>query len=221
MNEFWVYLKSREQTKAPGTRPFASVLIGLGGGSCAGKTTFAKALLNIESPATRLCFDDYYRDLSHITPEERALVNYDHPDALDTELFVAHLDDLASGKPVQVPEYDMASHTRPGGSYRVEAAPVVIVDGILLLALNECRERLDLKVFIDAPRNIRLARRLVRDVEERGRDPEGVEQQFITSVEPMHDSLVLPSSQHADLRFDHPFDEQLAVQIVLEEMSKI
>ena len=169
--------------KAPGTRPFASVLIGLGGGSCAGKTTFAKALLNMESSATLLCFDDYYRDLSHITPGERASVNYDHPDALDTELFVAHLDDLASGKSVEVPEYDMATHTRPGGSYRVEAAPVVVVDGILLLAVDECRERLDLKVFIDAPRDIRLARRLVRDVEERGRDPKGVEQQFITSVE--------------------------------------
>ncbi len=206
---------------ALGTRPFASVLIGLGGGSCAGKTTLARALLDIESSATRLCFDDYYRDLSHITPEERAAVNYDHPDALDTELFVAHLDDLASGKSVEVPEYDMATHTRPGGSYRVEAAPVVVVDGILLLALNECREKLNLKVFVDAPRDIRLARRLVRDVQERGRDPKGVEQQFITSVEPMHDSLVLPSSQYADLRFDHPFDEQSAAQIVLEEMNKI
>jgi uridine kinase len=197
------------------------VLIGLGGGSCAGKTTLAKALLKIESSATRLCFDDYYRDLSHITPEERAAVNYDHPDALDIELFVAHLDGLAAGKSVEVPEYDMATHTRPGGSYRVEAAPVVVVDGILLLALNECRKRLDLKVFVDAPREIRLARRLVRDVEERGREAANVEKQFITSVEPMHDSLVLPSSQYADLRFDHPFDEQSAAQIVLEEMNKI
>ena len=197
------------------------MLIGLGGGSCAGKTTLAKALLKIESSATRLCFDDYYRDLSHITPEERAAVNYDHPDALDIELFVAHLDGLAAGKSVEVPEYDMATHTRPGGSYRVEAAPVVVVDGILLLALNECRKRLDLKVFVDAPREIRLARRLVRDVEERGREAVNVEKQFITSVEPMHDSLVLPSSQYADLRFDHPFDEQSAAQIVLEEMNKI
>ncbi|MDP6862556.1 MAG: uridine kinase [Acidimicrobiales bacterium] len=197
------------------------MLIGLGGGSCAGKTTLAKALLKIESSATRLCFDDYYRDLSHITPEERAAVNYDHPDALDIELFVAHLDGLAAGKSVEVPEYDMATHTRPGGSYRVEAAPVVVVDGILLLALNECRKRLDLKVFVDAPREIRLARRLVRDVEERGREAANVEKQFITSVEPMHDSLVLPSSQYADLRFDHPFDEQSAAQIVLEEMNKI
>ena len=197
------------------------MLIGLGGGSCAGKTTLAKALLKIESSATRLCFDDYYRDLSHITPEERAAVNYDHPDALDIELFVAHLDGLAAGKTVEVPEYDMATHTRPGGSYRVEAAPVVVVDGILLLALNECRKRLDLKVFVDAPREIRLARRLVRDVEERGREAANVEKQFITSVEPMHDSLVLPSSQYADLRFDHPFDEQSAAQIVLEEMNKI
>jgi len=197
------------------------VFIGLGGGSCAGKTTLAKALLNIETSATRLCFDDYYRDLSHITPEERAAVNYDHPDALDTELFIAHLDDLASGKSIEVPEYDMATHTRPGGSYRVEAAPIVVVDGILLLALNDCRKRLDLKVFVDAPQDVRLARRLVRDVEERGREAVNVEKQFITSVQPMHDSLVLPSSQYADLRFNHPFDEKSAAQIVMEEMNKI
>ena len=107
------------------------MLIGLSGGACAGNTTLAKALLDAHTSATLLCFDDYYRDLSHITPEERAAINYDHPDALDTELFVSHMDDLALGKSVDVPEYDMATHTRPGGSHRVEAAPLVVVDGML------------------------------------------------------------------------------------------
>ena len=209
------------QTKARGTRHFANVLIGLGGGACAGKTTLAKALLEAHTPAPLLCFDDYYRDLSHITPEERAAINYDHPDALDIELFVSHMDDLASGKSVDVPEYDMATHTRPGGSHRVEAAPLVVVDGMLLLAVTECRERLDFKIFVDAPRDMRLARRLKRDVAERGRNAESVEKQFNTSVEPMHASLVMPSSQYADLRIDNPFDPRTAAQIVLEHINKI
>ena len=209
------------QTKALGTRPFASVLIGLSGGACAGKTTLAKALLDVDNSITLLCFDDYYRDLSHITPEERAAVNYDHPDALDIELFVTHMDDLASGESVEVPDYDMATHTRPGGSHRLEAAPLVLVDGMLLLAVKQCRERLDLKVFVDAPRDVRLARRLVRDVAERGRDAESVEKQFNTSVEPMHESLVLPSAQYADLRIDNPFDPRSAAQMVLKEINKL
>ena len=181
----------------------------------------AKALLDAHTSATLLCFDDYYRDLSHITPEERAAINYDHPDALDTELFVSHMDDLALGKSVDVPEYDMATHTRPGGSHRVEAAPLVVVDGMLLLAVTECRERLDFKIFVDAPRDMRLARRLKRDVAERGRNAESVEKQFNTSVEPMHASLVMPSSQYADLRIDNPFDPRTAAQIVLEHINKI
>jgi uridine kinase len=196
------------------------VLVGLSGGSCSGKTTLAKALLELSGSATFLAFDDYYRDLSHMTLLERAAVNYDHPDALDVELFVSHMDDLAEGKSVKVPEYDMSTHTRPGGSYHLEPAPLVIVDGILLMAVKQCRERLDLKIFVDAPREVRLARRLVRDTEERGRDPQSVEEQFVASVEPMHQSLVLPSSQYADLRFDHPFDPRAAAQAVWAQIGK-
>ena len=195
------------------------MLIGFSGGSCSGKTTLAKAVLQISGPATLLAFDDYYSDLSHMAPSERAAINYDHPDALDVELFIAHMDDLAAGNSVKVPKYDMATHTRPGGNYQLDPAPLVIVDGILLMAVEECRERLDLKVFVDAPREVRLARRLVRDVEERGRDPHSVEEQFMTSVEPMHQSLVLPSSKYADLKFEHPFDPAAAAQIVVEEVN--
>lgn len=196
------------------------MLVGFGGGSCSGKTTLARALLEVSGSATLLAFDNYYRDLSHMSPLERAAVNYDHPDALDVELFISHMDDLAGGKSVNVPEYDMSTHTRTGASYQLDSAPLVIVDGILLMAVKECRERLDLKIFVDAPRDVRLARRLVRDAEERGRDPQGVETQFITSVEPMHQSLVLPSSQYADLRFDHPFDPPAAARKLLAQINK-
>ena len=201
--------------KGLGTRRFAEVLIGLCGGSCAGKTTLARALLVERPDATLLEFDDYYHDLSAISVEERAKVNYDHPDALDIQLLLTHMDELAAGRAVDVPDYDFATHTRPGGLHRVEASALVIVDGLLLLALAECRERLDLKVFVDAPREVRLARRLEKDVRDRGRDREGVIRQFGASVEPMHETLVFPSSEFADLCFTHPFDVEHATQVIL------
>lgn len=201
--------------KGLGTRRFAEVLVGLCGGSCAGKTTLARALLVERPDATLLEFDDYYHDLSAISVEERAKVNYDHPDALDIQLLLTHMDELAAGRAVDVPDYDFATHTRPGGLHRVEASSLVIVDGLLLLALAECRERLDLKVFVDAPREVRLARRLEKDVRDRGRDREGVIRQFGASVEPMHETLVFPSSEFADLCFTHPFDVGHATQVIL------
>lgn len=201
--------------KGLGTRRFAEVLVGLCGGSCAGKTTLARALLAERPDATLLEFDDYYHDLSAISVEERAKVNYDHPDAVDIQLLLTHMDELAAGRAVDVPDYDFATHTRPGGLHRVEASSLVIVDGLLLLALAECRERLDLKVFLDAPREVRLARRLEKDVRDRGRDREGVIRQFGASVEPMHETLVLPSSEFADVCFTHPFDVEHATQLIL------
>jgi|TARA_B110000263_G_scaffold99975_1_gene87407 uridine kinase len=201
--------------KGLGTRRFAEVLVGLCGGSCAGKTTLARALLVERPDATLLEFDDYYHDLSAISVEERAKVNYDHPDALDIQLLLTHMDELAAGRAVDVPDYDFATHTRPGGLHRVEASALVIVDGLLLLALAECRERLDLKVFVDAPREVRLARRLEKDVRDRGRDREGVIRQFGASVEPMHETLVFPSSEFADVCFTHPFDVEHATQVIL------
>ena len=204
--------------KGLGTKRLAEVLVGLCGGACAGKTTLARALLIERPDATLLEFDDYYHDLSAISVEERAKVNYDHPDALDIQLLLTHMDELAAGRAVDVPDYDFATHTRPGGLHRVEASALVIVDGLLLLALAECRERLDLKVFVDAPREVRLARRLEKDVRDRGRDRDGVIRQFGASVEPMHETLVLPSSEFADLCFTHPFDVEHATQVVLETL---
>ena len=204
--------------KGLGTKRCAEVLVGLCGGSCAGKTTLARALLAERPDATLPEFDDYYHDLSAVSVEDRAKVNYDHPDSLDIQLLLTHMDELAAGRAVDVPDYDFATHTRPGGLHRVEASSLVIVDGLLLLALAECRERLDLKVFVDAPREVRLARRLEKDVRDRGRDRAGVIKQFSSSVEPMHETLVLPSSEFADLCFDHPFDVEHATQVILENL---
>ncbi|MEZ5244630.1 MAG: uridine kinase [Acidimicrobiales bacterium] len=174
-------------------------LFGICGGSGAGKTTLAVQLIQRLGPerVSALAFDAYYRDLSHITMDERKQVNYDHPDSLDNELFAAHLAELRAGRSVDVPEYDFATHTRPGGTIRVEAREVVIVEGILLFCFPGIHELLDHAVFIDVPEHIRLERRIRRDVAERGRDADDVRRQFAEFVAPMHDEYVQPFRERA------------------------
>jgi uridine kinase len=181
------------------TEPVATVC-GICGGSGAGKTTLTRHLLSQLGPqrVSVLAFDAYYRDLSHISPAERQHRNYDHPESLDHELFLQHLDQLRAGRDVDVPEYDFVTHTLTGGSTRVEARPAVIVEGILLFAFDEIVERLDLTVFLDIAVEIRLARRIHRDVTERGRDADDVRRQFAETVVPMHELFVDPNRGRAD-----------------------
>lgn len=183
--------------------------VGICGGSGAGKTTLAVHV--IEQVGTErvslLAFDAYYRDLSHISMEERRQVNYDHPDSLDQELFIDHLEDLRSGNCIEVPEYDFATHTRTGRSTPVEAREIVLVEGILLFSLDGIHELLDIAVFLDVPEPVRLERRVRRDVVERGRDPDDVRRQFASTVVPMHDEFVQPYRDRAHRVVD--VDEQL------------
>ena len=174
--------------------------MGICGGSGAGKTTLAVHLITHlgHDRVAPLAFDAYYRDQGHLSVQERRAVNYDHPDSLDTELFVEHLDALRNGVSVEVPEYDFASHTRTGGAIPVAAKDVVLLDGILLLAFAPVRELLDYSVFIDVPEDIRLARRISRDVKSRGREPDDVRRQFNETVAPMHDRFVQPHRDKAD-----------------------
>ena len=180
-----------------------SAVLGLAGGSGAGKTTLVDGLTSrLGDDASVLWYDEYYHDLAHLPVERRAIVNYDHPDSLDDALLVDHLDGLLAGRPVDVPIYDFATHTRTGRTRRVEPRPVVVVDGILVLAVPALRRRLDLAVFVDAPAEIRLARRMDRDVRERGRTAAMVQSQFEATVAPMHEAFVEPSAIHADLHVD-------------------
>ena len=196
------------------------MLVGIAGGSCSGKTTLAKNLLiKFPGSSSLLAFDDYYHDLSEMPVSARSRVNYDHPDSLDTQLFVTHLEALSKGQSIDVPIYDFATHTRPGGTRQLQPRGLVIVDGVLLLAVSECREFLDLTVFVDAPEEIRLARRLERDVFERGRDEAGVRRQFRTSVSPMHQLLVEPSQQYADLVVSHPFHLDDTAELVSDRIE--
>ena len=173
---------------------------GICGGSGAGKTTLTRHVLAALGTdlVSVVAFDSYYRDLSDLPMSERAVRNYDHPDSLDHELFVSHLDMLRAGKAIDVPVYDFATHTRRAETERVEAHPLVVVEGILLASFREVAERIDILVFIDVSEDIRLERRIKRDVAERGREPGDVKRQFAETVAPMHDLYVEPYKESAD-----------------------
>ena len=199
-----------------------STVLGLAGGSGAGKTTLVDGLTSrLGAEASVLWFDEYYHDLAHLPVERRAVVNYDHPDSLDEALLVDHLDGLLAGRAVDVPIYDFATHTRTGRTRRVEPRPVVVVDGILVLAAPELRRRLDLAVFVDAPVEIRLARRMDRDVRERGRTAASVQAQFEATVAPMHEAFVGPSATHADLHLDGTGDMVANLDTVMDAVEHL
>ncbi len=176
------------------------IILGICGGSGAGKTTLVNELIRClgRDRTSPVAFDSYYRDLSHITMAERTEVNYDHPDSLDHELFIKHLQDLRCGRSVEIPEYDFATHTRTGEATVVQPNEIVVLDGILLLNFKAMRALIDLAVFIDIDEKVRLERRAQRDVRERGRDAADVHRQFWATVAPMHDRFVQPSAKHAD-----------------------
>jgi len=176
-----------------------STIIGVCGGSGSGKTTLARELAR-ELGSSRtgiLSFDSYYHDLAHLTTDERATVNFDAPDSLDVELLTDHLAALRRGAEVAVPVYDFASHTRSGDVDIIEPTDYIVIEGILLFAFTEIRDLIDYGVYLDCPGDIRYQRRLVRDVNHRGRTPDSVAEQWETTVAPMHDLHVEPYAPHA------------------------
>jgi uridine kinase len=176
-----------------------TIVIGLAGGSGSGKTTIAEALVDAMAGVAYVRHDDYYRHRPELTFEERTKVNYDHPDSLETTLLVSHLEALRSGQPVQRPVYDFTTHTRSDETVVVAPAPVVVVEGILVLADPDLRRLMDLKIYVDTDADLRLARRMERDIHERLRTPESVLTQYLTTVRPMHLEFVEPSKKHADM----------------------
>jgi uridine kinase len=176
------------------------VLIGIAGGTGSGKTTLARELQEYFSETSVLITQDsYYKDLSHLPKEERELVNFDHPDSLDFNLLREHLIFLKNGEAVFKPVYDFVTHTRTNELERVEPARLILVEGILLLAVPEVRQLFDLKIFIDTDDDVRILRRLERDIMERGRDFDSVKTQYLSTVKPMHHQFVDPSKNYADV----------------------
>ncbi len=175
------------------------LIIGIAGGSGSGKTTIAEALVETIEGVAYIKHDAYYRHLPALTFEQRSRVNYDHPDSLETDLLVGHLEALRAGLPFEQPVYDFAQHLRGETTVTVAPAPVVVLEGILVLAERDLRDLMDLRVYVDTDADLRLARRIERDLRERGRNAEAVVAQYLATVRPMHLEFVEPSKRHADI----------------------
>jgi uridine kinase len=177
------------------------LVIGIAGGTGSGKTTVSNAIL--ERVGTQhialLAHDSYYRDLSHLPFSERVKVNFDHPNSLETELLIQQIQQLKSGKPVEVPVYDFKTHSRTTHTIHIEPCPIIIVEGILIFAELELRKVFDIKVFVETDADIRFIRRLERDINERGRSSASVIHQYLSTVRPMHMEFVEPSRRFADI----------------------
>lgn len=190
-------------------------MIGVAGGSGSGKTTITRAIIEVVAPATvtRVQHDAYYRHRDDLSFEERTKVNYDHPDSLETTLMVEHVRTLMEGETAELPIYDFATHLRTDETESVTAADVVLVEGILVFTEPDLRDLMDLLVFVDTDADLRLARRLRRDVEERGRSVPSVLDQWEATVRPMHLEFVEPSRRHADVIIPEGYNDR-AVQML-------
>jgi uridine kinase len=197
------------------------LIIGVAGGSGSGKTTVVRALRSAVAPdnVSVLPQDAYYRDFTHLTMEERARINWDHPDAIETDLLVEHIACLLSGQAIERPEYDFRVYTRLATTQRVEPRPVVIIEGILLLTERKLRDLLDIKVFVDTDPDIRFIRRLQRDVTERGRSVPSVIEQYLATVRPMHLDFVEPSKRYADLIIPEGGYNRVAIEMLVARVK--
>lgn len=191
------------------------MFIGIAGGSGSGKTTIAAAVVEmLDGKVSLVQHDAYYRHQPDLSFQERTRVNYDHPSSLETELLVEHLQTLRSGVGIDRPVYDFALHLRSGETVWVEPAQVVIIEGILVLAEPGLRSELELKIFVDTDPDLRLARRLQRDIEKRGRTVDSVIAQYFATVRPMHIEFVQPSMRHADLIIPEGFNPAAVATVV-------
>lgn len=184
-----------------GAKGATPLVIGIAGGSGSGKTTVAQEILQRVGP-DRIAFlqhDSYYKDLSGLPPRQRAEVNFDHPNSLETDLLIEHIAALRDGQPVEVPIYDFATHSRTAQTFTVQPRRVILVEGILIFTEAALREMFDVKIFVDTDSDMRLIRRLERDIAERGRTTESVIKQYQSTVRPMHLEFVEPSKRYADV----------------------
>ncbi len=192
------------------------LVIGVAGGTASGKTSVVNAILDRvgRNRIAHIQHDSYYKDLSHLSLEERRRLNFDHPDALDTPLLIQHLKDLRQGRPIEVPTYNFATYCRLPETQQVRPLPVVIVEGILILAEPALRDLIDLKIYVDTDADLRLIRRLKRDIAERERTVESVIEQYMATVRPMHLEFVEPSKRYADVIIPRGGQNVAALELV-------
>jgi uridine kinase len=198
------------------------MIIGVAGGSGSGKSTVAHAIVRNLGPgcATVIDMDAYYRDHVHHSAQELKAVNWDHPDSLELDLLAEQLERLAAGQPVRKPRYDFAAHRRHAETELVEPHRVIVVEGILLFVDPRVRAACDMKVYVDADADLRLVRRLQRDMRERGRPLEEVLHQYLTTVRPMHLEFVEPSKRHADIIVPQGGHNEIAIQMLVASVER-
>jgi uridine kinase len=198
------------------------LIIGIAGGSGSGKSTVARRVAQA-LPGARVAFidmDAYYRDHQHLSMEERRRINWDHPDAFDIGLLADHLAALARGEAIDKPVYDFVQHRRATDVVHIEPADVIVLDGILLLVDERIRERCDVKVFVDTDADIRLIRRIRRDMAKRGRPLEEILDQYLNTVQPMHLQFVEPSKRYADLIIPRGGQNAVAIDLLLASITR-
>jgi uridine kinase len=197
------------------------VLIGVAGGSGSGKTTISRAILDRvgRDRIVYLQHDAYYRDRGSLPLAERARINYDHPDSLQTDLLVEHLRQLRACRAIDLPQYDFAQHVRKTETRRVEPRSIILVEGILIFVDRALREMFDIKIFVDTDADLRFIRRLQRDIAERGRTMDSVVDQYTETVRPMHLEFVEPSKRYADLIIPEGGFNQIAIDMVVARIN--
>ena len=199
------------------------IVIGVAGGTGSGKTTVSQAILS-RVGSQRIAFlqhDSYYRELSHLAAEERSQINFDHPNSLDNDLLVQHLDELCRGNAVDVPIYDFTTDNRCADVMHVLPQPVVVVEGILIFAERALRDRMDVKIYVDADADMRFIRRLQRDIAERGRSIQAVVDQYLNTVRPMHLEFVEPTKRYADIIIPRGGLNAIAIDMVVARIERM
>jgi len=199
------------------------VIIGMAGGTGSGKTTVAREILKRAGTAqiSLIQHDAYYKDLRDLPQAQRALQNFDHPDALENELLVQHLKELKAGRPIEMPVYDFTSHTRTDRTVRVEPSGVVLVEGILIFADRALRRLMDVKIYVDTDADIRFIRRLQRDIADRGRTMDSVIHQYLATVRPMHQEFVEPSKRWADIIIPEGGFNEVAMDLIATRIKAL
>ena len=200
-----------------------TITMGVAGGSGSGKTTVARRILE-RIGFDRVAYvphDAYYHDLSHLPPAERGQLNFDHPDSLDNDLLIVHLQELQAGRAVEIPVYDFKTHSRVAETRHVDPQPVILVEGILIFADKRLRDLMDVKIFVDTDADIRLIRRLQRDISERGRSAESVINQYLRNVRPMHLEFAEPSKRYADVIIPEGGFNEVAIEMVAARLRAL
>ena len=197
------------------------LVLGIAGGTGSGKTTLMNNLIRrYGDSVTVLSHDNYYRRQDELTYEQRCLINYDEPAALETELMAVHLDELRHGNAIDCPVYDFTQHNRSDETVRIEPKPVIIVEGILIFENQPLRDLMDIKIFVDTDADVRLCRRIKRDVNKRGRTLESVLTQYQTTVKPMHEKYVEPSKKHADIVVPEGGKNMVALDMIMGRIQR-